>query len=43
MLDFKMKDSYFTQRFLQGRHIQKLITLEMFVTEASCLQFLNGQ
>ena len=37
------EDSYFTQRFLQGRHIQKLITLEVFVIEASCLQFLNGQ
>ena len=38
----KWKDSYFTQRFLQGRNIQKLITLEVFVLEASYLQFLNG-
>ena len=43
MLYFKMKRFVFCINVLQGRHIKQLISLGVFVIEASCLQFLNGQ
>ena len=40
---FQIENIVTSQTFLQGCHIQQLITLRDFVIEASSLQFLNGQ